>query len=184
MKTQSNNIPKLIFDLGNGNSHFNYGIEQITNSDPMGVNTIGYQFNSVEVAGQVTTDTIIEAIIKDKYSFQSEIAIINNYNSDKNVDEYMQYQQFRELAKWIAKQSNLLTAQEIETQNATLKKIKITTPLAKLVDGGIYAQLADMLIKTKAIHTTVNDTVVVYLAYILPEHLAILQKDSQVKIEL
>jgi len=37
--------------------------------------------------------------------------------------------------------------------------------------------------KTRAIHTTINDKVVVYLSYILPEHRAIFDADVDVTIE-
>ena len=160
MKTHSKNLPARILYIGRQQHHINYGLSTSINED----GTTDYNYETALINGDATHDMIVQSIIADKYSFEAELALINNYNTDKQVDEYMQYMQFRLLAKWIAEQPQLLTADEVEAHNTTLKKIKVTIPLAKVVDGGIYAPLADMLIKTKAIHTTIVDKVVVYLA--------------------
>lgn len=179
MESQSKNLPTRILYIGRMQHHVNYGLYTTISDD----GTTDFHYETALINGDATHDMIVQSIIADKYSFEAEIALINNFNTDKQVDEYMQYQQFRQLAKWIAEQPQLLTAEEVEAQNVALKKIKVTIPLSKVVDGGIYAPLADMLIKTKAIHTTIVDKVVVYLAYLLPEHRAILEADPDVIIE-
>ena len=179
MKTNSKHLPQRILAIGRMQHHINYaltvGVDEDGNTD--------YNYETALINGDATHDMIVQSIIADKYSFEAELALINNFNMDKQVDEYMSYMQFRQLAKWIAEEERLLTAEEVETHNATLKKIKITIPLSKVVDGGVYAPLADMLIKTKAIHTTIVDKVVVYLSYLLPEHRALLEADPDVLIE-
>lgn len=179
MKTNSKHLPTRILSIGRGQHHINYaliiGVDVDGNPD--------YNYETALINGDATHDMIVRSIISDKYTTDDEIALINNYNTDKNVEEYVQYQQFRELAKFIADSETLLTAEEVEAQAEALKKIKVTIPLEKVVEGGIYAGLADMLLKTRAVHTTVGANVVVYLSYLLPEHEAILQSDPDVTIE-
>ena len=178
MQTNAKQLPVRILPIGKGQYHINYSVSQ-------GIDEEGnpdYNYETAHINGEPTYDLIVKSIIADKYSVADEIALINNFNSDKDVQEYIDYQQFRELVKWIAGEDRLLTADEVEQYNQSIKKIKVTLPLAKVMQGGIYADLADMLIKTRAIHTTIDDKVVVYLSYLLDAHRAIFEADKDVTI--
>ena len=69
--------------------------------------TTSYDFNEVSVEKTADYGEIVSAIIREKYSVGHEIALINNQNretiSEEDVAEYVEYQDFRELAKIIAK---------------------------------------------------------------------------------
>ena len=179
MKTNAKQLPQRILAIGNMQHHINYsvttGVDEDGNPD--------YNYETAHVNGEPTYDLLVKSIIADKYSESKEIALLNNYNADKNVQEYVDYQQFRELAKWIASEDRLLTVDEVDLYNQSLKKIKVTLPISKVVVGGVYANLSDLLLKTRAVHTTIGNNIVVYLSYILPEHLAIFEADNAVTIE-
>lgn len=179
MKTNAKQLPQRIIAIGNGQHHINYAVTTGVDGD----GNPDYNYETAHVNGEPTYDLLVKSIIADKYSESKEIALLNNYNADKDVQEYVEYQQFRELAKWIASEDRLLTADEVDSHYQSLKKIKVTIPIAKVVAGGIYANLADLLLKTRVIHTTINDKVVVYLSYILPDHLAIFEADEEVIVE-
>ena len=179
MTTNAKQLPTRILAIGNGQHHINYAVS--VSKDDQGNDDFNYQ--TAHVNGEPTYDLLVKSIIADKYTVDDEIALINNFNSDKDVQDYVEYQQFRELAKWVAREDRLLTADECEEYNQSIKKIKVTIPLAKVMQGGIYADLADMLIKTRAIHTTIDTNVIVYLSYLLPEHRTILEADIDVTIE-
>jgi len=179
MQTNAKQLPTRILAIGKGQYHINYAVQQ--GFDEQGNDDFNYI--TAHVNGEPTYDLLVKSIIADKYTVDDELAVINNYNCDKDVQQYVDYLQFRELAKWIAIEDRLLTHDEVGAYNASLKKIRVTIPLSKVVEGGAYAQLADMLLKTRVIHTTINNTIVVYLSHIEPEHLSILQSDADVIID-
>ncbi|MEI7735812.1 MAG: hypothetical protein WCI49_10105 [Ferruginibacter sp.] len=114
MITNANNQPEIILPLGNGNYHVNFGIEQVTITNPLGDSTTGYKYNSVEISGSPDYGKIISAIVADKYPFASEIALINNFNQDKDLAEYDEYQRWRRVAKYVAASATLTTVQELD----------------------------------------------------------------------
>lgn len=114
MISNANNQPEVLLPLGNGNYHVNYGIEQVTVPNPLGDSTTGYKYNSVEISGTPDYGKIISAIVADKYPFASEIALINNFNQDKDLPEYDEYQRWRRVAKYVAASETVTTAEELE----------------------------------------------------------------------
>lgn len=179
MRTNSKSLPQRLLDLGNGKYHINYNVVQSEdeNGDPE------FNYDTATINGEPTYDNIVIGIISEKYSTFQEAALINNYNEDSNTDEYVDYLQYRELAKHIASQENLLTSEQIDEFKDSIKKIKVTIPIVKVLTGNIYADLADMLLKKRAIYSATDTHVKVYLSYLLPEHRAILEADEEVTIE-
>ena len=97
MKASSNTIPDTYIDLGN-RGYFNYGIE-ISTVD--GVDT--YRYSVVEIPN-FSKESIVEGLIREKYSISDEISLINNYNDNLYIDAYNEYQIYRKLSKIIADQ--------------------------------------------------------------------------------
>lgn len=189
MITNANNQPEVLLPLGNGNYHVNFGIEQITKSDPFtGIENTGFQYTSVEISGSPDYGKIISAIIREKYSIDAEFAIINAYQDGGKIEEYLAFQKWRTLAKWIAtsiQAETLVTKAEIEDLLTGLHYIKVTMPISLLTTGGRYETLANDMLKKKVPWQIQDDNMVkAYLGFILPEHLAILQSDPQVIVEL
>lgn len=114
MITNSNDTPEVITNLGNGNFHINYGIKDVTNMNPLGADIVGFQYTSTEISGTPDYGKIISAIVADKYPFASEIALINNFNQDKDLPEYEEYQRYRRVAKYVAASETVTTAEELE----------------------------------------------------------------------
>lgn len=181
MKSNSNNQPEIIFNLGNGNHHINYGI-QMTETE--GVNV--YDYTTVEVSGTPDYSKIISAIIREKYTLDAELAIINAFGEGEKVAEYIAFQNWRSMAKWIAENvinNILITKTAFDEKAATMTNIIISMPVELLLTGGRYETLANDMLKKKVPWQLQPDGIAkAYLGYILPQHLALLQTDPAVTI--
>ena len=62
----------------------------------------GFEFDTVKVSDEPTRDEVIDALIRSKYSLSQEFALINNFNMNKDVEEYEAFQTFRAECKGIA----------------------------------------------------------------------------------
>jgi len=181
MKSNSNSQPDILLNLGNGNYHVNYCLEAV---EAEGV--ITYNYNTVEVSGVPDYGKIITALIREKYSLDAELAVMNAFSEGEKVDEYIEFQNWRSMAKWIAENiinGAIVTKADFEEHFATMNSIIIIMPVELLLTGGRYEALANDMLKKK-VHWQLQEdgTAKAYLGYILPEHLAILQSDPQVII--
>ena len=94
MKNQSSVRPSLTERL-QGAMFVNFNIVEIEN---------GFEFDTVKVSEEPTRDELIDALIRSKYSLSQEFALINNFNADKDTEEYESFQVFRIDCKGIADQ--------------------------------------------------------------------------------
>ena len=62
----------------------------------------GFEFDTVKVSEEPTRDEVIDALIRSKYSLSQEFALINNFNMNKDAEEYEAFQTFRAECKGIA----------------------------------------------------------------------------------
>lgn len=101
MKANSIVKPDTLLELGNGKWHYNFNIhEEMFEFE--GVNHKQFSFEAVEIIGEPTVNKCIEAVIREKYSENEELSMINKYNSYINgvsidssiVDEYSSYLKF------------------------------------------------------------------------------------------
>jgi hypothetical protein len=100
MIAQSDQVPERFVRSG-GKTQFNYNIRQVTVEDLEGITRMSYEYDYVEIEGEVTRSKLIDAVISAKYSKDAEIAMINNFLINKDVDEYKAYQSFRAEVKKI-----------------------------------------------------------------------------------
>ena len=101
MKANSNNHPGE-FTKSRGKRFFNFNIIQSEKTDEHGTRTV-FDYDQVEIAG-TDKNSKIRAIIRDKYSIDDEIALINNKLKNKDIDsEYDEYQTFRAATKVTSK---------------------------------------------------------------------------------
>ena len=91
MKNQSSVRPALTEKL-QGATLVNFNIIEIEG---------GFEFDTVKVSEEPTYSEITEAIIASEYSTGREFACINN--KEEKPEEYAAYQEFREVAKYVAK---------------------------------------------------------------------------------
>lgn len=92
MKNQSSVRPSLTERL-QGAMLVNFNIVEVEN---------GFEFDTVKVSEEPTRDEVIDALIRSKYSLSQEFALINNFNADKDIEEYEAFQTFRAECKGIA----------------------------------------------------------------------------------
>jgi len=177
MKSNADQQPDRIYSIGENKYHFVFNLEAIEIEGRASFNYDVVEINSTDY------EEIVRALIADKYSQADETALINNFNADKSVEEYVNYQHYREVCKLIAQPENLFTSDQIQQLYAQTRKIKITLPLGKVVSGGAYFMLADMMMKKRAIFSSTDTTVTAWVSFLLPEHQAILQADPEVIIE-
>ena len=98
MKANSNNHPGE-YTKSRGKLFFNYNIIESEKTDEHGTRTV-FDYDCVEVKSK-DRDDIIPAIMRDKYSVNDEIALINNKSrgEEKDIIDYDDYQAFRVQAK-------------------------------------------------------------------------------------
>jgi len=92
MKNQSSVRPSLTEKL-QGATLVNFNIIEVEG---------GFEFDTVKVSEEPTRDELINALIRDKYTLSQEFALINNFNMNKDVEEYEAFQAYRDECKGIA----------------------------------------------------------------------------------
>jgi len=100
MKSSSDQIP-AITEKSNGKTQIRFNITPFTRT-MMDKEQSGYEYDYVEISGEVTRPKIIDAIISDVYTKDAEIALINNELASPGTFEYTAYQALRARAKEIA----------------------------------------------------------------------------------
>jgi len=98
MKSNSNQQPPRIQDLGNGNSHFNFNIQPTEATEHQGA---GFNYDTVIVPNPVTYGKTIAALVREKYSQDDEIAIIRQ--KETKPEQYEEYFNYVENCKIIAR---------------------------------------------------------------------------------
>jgi hypothetical protein len=101
MKVNSDHKPNQ-FTESREKLFFNYNVVESEKTDEHGTRTV-FDYDVVEVKDK-NKNTIIAAIMRDKYSINEEFALINNKFKNKDIDpEYNNYQAMRAAVKEIAK---------------------------------------------------------------------------------
>jgi hypothetical protein len=85
----------------NGKTQVRYNIEPFTKT-MMDKEQSGYEYDYVEIEGDLTRAKIIDAVIADTYSKDAEFALINNEIASPGTEQYKAYQELRVKAKEIA----------------------------------------------------------------------------------
>ena len=101
MRVQSDHIPEPLVK-SRGKTQVNYNVEKITVEDVDGESRTAYEYDMVEIEGEVTRDKIISAILTAEHSIDEQIAIMYNKMMTKDVAEYDAYQNRRAEVKQIA----------------------------------------------------------------------------------
>jgi len=101
MKANSDTRPET-FIKSRGLTHFNFNIVETTREDMDGTKWISYDYDYVEIKGEVTRPKIIDAIISSVHGKDGELALINNELATPGTKEYKDYQVLRAAAKDMA----------------------------------------------------------------------------------
>lgn len=94
--------PSTFDKLGNGTYHYNYNVVESVKTDPeTGAETPNYDYDQVVIVGTPTYDKVVAAVIRDKYTIDKELALINNYNryqaaadEDKEAEDLAEYEAY------------------------------------------------------------------------------------------
>lgn len=100
MKSSSDQVP-AITEKSNGKTQVRFNIEPFTRT-MMDKEQSGYNYEYVEIIGDLSRPKIIDAIITSGYSKDAELALINNEISEPGTKDYAKYQELRMLAKAVA----------------------------------------------------------------------------------
>lgn len=100
MRGNSTEIQNIFFS-SNEKLFFVFNQVESTKTDPMtNITRNNVDFEYVEVKDK-NRDSLIDAVISDKYPKAKEIALINNEIASPGTPEYIEYQSFRTIAKQI-----------------------------------------------------------------------------------
>lgn len=95
MKAHYDHLPENIERIAPGRHHFNYNIEPYTDNE---VAEGGYICDQVEIAGEVSYEKVVRAIIRSRYDESEEFSIVNKYNAyiigTGGEDGYLRYKAF------------------------------------------------------------------------------------------
>lgn len=90
MKSNSNERPPVLLDLGNGSWHYNYNITEVElQPEPMAV-TDGehapvarkaYECDTVEIWGNPNYDKCVKAVLRSRRDETEEFSLINKFNA-------------------------------------------------------------------------------------------------------
>ena len=101
MKGSSDKYPKIVVK-SNDKTQVRYNILEVTKKDMNEESRISFDFDYVNIEGELTRIKIIEAIIANIHSKDGEIALINNEIANPGTLEYAEYQALRTNAKLVA----------------------------------------------------------------------------------
>lgn len=105
MRSHSDVKPTVFEDLGNGSWHYNYNIIEVDvqpadiQQEESEAPQIGYEYDTVQIWGTPTTDSIKKAVIAEHWDVTQEINLANNYErfrfgltKDESFrDDYVEY---------------------------------------------------------------------------------------------
>lgn len=81
MKSNSNDKPQIIQDLGNGAYYYNCNIVANTETDEEGQERQSYDYNCVKFWGKPTRAAIVKAVIRSELDETAEFNLVNGYNA-------------------------------------------------------------------------------------------------------
>jgi hypothetical protein len=156
-----------------------FNVQQTEQPDPEDTNE-RWEYDYVEVP-ENQRNKIITAIIRSKYNQDSVEALMANFQKGEKMVAFMQFQNFRDLAKAVASGQHLATELE-EFYNRKVYEIEL--PFNETLAGGKYAALADYALKAKnfSVADVPNKIARVYVSWLLPDHSQLLANDPAVTI--
>lgn len=92
MKTQSDNRPQPIEDIGKGNYYVNMDVHEITEEG-----RTYYEYDTVRIVGYPTYGGTVEALIREKYTESDELAL--QRQRDSKPEDFAEYDAFCESCK-------------------------------------------------------------------------------------
>jgi hypothetical protein len=180
MKGNCNYQPNGIIEYGKtGTGQVLFNIER-NDRDVDGDIHENWDFDYAEIKS-FRRDDIVSAVIRSRYTQDQAEAVLANFNHGHDVELFMRFQNFRDLAKAVADGRHLKN----ELQEFYDRKIiRITMPFSDTLQGGKWEALADYALKAKNNFTVdvLNNVAHVYVSWLLPDHAVALGADPEVTI--
>ncbi len=101
MHSSSDHYPELIVQ-SNGKTQIRYNIMEVTRENLDGSSRTSYDYDYVEIAGEVIRSKIINTVIATVHTPDAEISLINNELASPGTTAYTEYQALRTFAKQVA----------------------------------------------------------------------------------
>jgi hypothetical protein len=101
MKGNSVERPQVMVK-SEGKTQVLYNITEITKEDIEGKTQQSFDYDYVEISGEITRGKIVDGVIMQTHSKDAELALINNELLSPGTKEYQEYQKLRTFAKGIA----------------------------------------------------------------------------------
>lgn len=155
---------------------FRYDFEEIAATDE---HVASFHYHCVNVKS-TDRDTLISAIIRERYSQDKVESLLNNVERGKDILEFLKLQNYRAYAKAAADKNNTLL-QQIKVAQV----YKVSLPFPTTLSGGIYEDLANRMLKVKvpfAVNANLT-TATAYPGWISDDDMAVLEADDDVTIE-
>jgi hypothetical protein len=92
----------FLLDLGDGSWYYNYNIQEIRKTDENGEEKTVFECETVHIWANPDYETILPAIVAERYSQSEEIALINKGIEDKKNPEYVAYR------KWVTEMKDMV----------------------------------------------------------------------------
>lgn len=81
MKSNSNDRPQIIQDLGNGSYYYNYNIVAKTETGEDGQERQSWDCETVQIWGKPTRAAVVKAVIRAELDETAEFDLVNSYNA-------------------------------------------------------------------------------------------------------
>jgi len=101
MKGNSDKQPKIIVQ-SNGKTQIRYNILEVIKEDMNREPRTSFDFDYIEIEGELTREKIIDGIISSVHNKSNELALINNELVSPGTKEYTEYRLLRIKAKEVA----------------------------------------------------------------------------------
>lgn len=147
MKSSSDHYPELAVQ-SNGKTQVRFNIEPFTRT-LMDKEQSGYNYEYVEIIGELTRPKIIDAVIVSRYSKDTELALINTEISSPGTEQYKQYKQYRAFAKEVS--GMVLLALPEKVAEAAEEAAKV------VVEAAMTQSIIDNLPARAAMRTAINN---------------------------
>lgn len=84
MKSNSDERPPIIQDLGNGSFYYNYNVTPRQQTEDDGSERTSYDCQQVQIWGRPTRAALVKAVIRAELDETAEFDLVNSYNAANN----------------------------------------------------------------------------------------------------
>lgn len=181
METTSTKKQERIMRLAPNRYRLRYLYREVSTQGENNEPEVSHVAEEVTVSDPSNKQEVVSAIVRTRYTGEQVQELLSSFSRGENVIDYMRYQNWRNLAAKVAEGSFYIADFDTEINSQI---IEVSMPFSATLAGGEFADLADYALKAK-VNTypdPMNNIVKVYLSYMLPQHLELLEASPNVSI--